>query len=508
MTFTKATPFQEAVDKLGSRSVLGSRLRTAEWQEVETGLTDRAFFSAGVEDVRFLENAKNFLDDVLTGARKNNAQGQSYISMDRSKFVKQLQDYANQNNIGPLGPTPLTNIRRQARLELIYDTQIKSARDYGYWKQGQDQDILDAFPFQRFVRVQDVKTPRRRSNRFAGMVRRKDDLEFWTGVNSRAEGGFGVPWGPWGFNSGMDVEDVSIEDGQALAGEDPALADLLRLQQPVLPIEKEFNEGLQASLRGISTGGRQQLQDYFGSQIDITGDVVRWMGAPTKPVVLNPPTIGSQLSPVTPSLRKAPVSQGLNLQVQGESLSRAKDILTVIDSVHDDGQLPQIPLTNKIARGSDGTFTRTIGGQPVALAINRKRSSTAMNSGFHETGHFLDLAALGSAGTMASESHPDLQEWRNAVAATKAIQAITAARRVAVQPGHRKYLNYLLEPREIFARSYAQFIAEKSGRADLLKELQILRTNPFMPDTFQWTEADFVPVKKALEDVFRKKGWL
>lgn len=48
------------------------------------------------------------------------------------------------------------------RERAFFSSQVESVRalHYGYWKQGQDPDVLDAFPAQRFIRVLDVKEPR------------------------------------------------------------------------------------------------------------------------------------------------------------------------------------------------------------------------------------------------------------------------------------------------------------------------------------------------------------
>jgi hypothetical protein len=52
MQFVDPMSFEEALEKLGSQSVAGSTLTSAEWADIPVGLRDNAFFSATIEDVR------------------------------------------------------------------------------------------------------------------------------------------------------------------------------------------------------------------------------------------------------------------------------------------------------------------------------------------------------------------------------------------------------------------------------------------------------------------------
>ena len=68
---------------------------------------------------------------------------------------------------------------------------------------------------------------------------------------------------------------------------------------------------------------------------------------------------------------------------------------------------------------------------------------------------------------------------------------------------------YLLRPTEMFARSYSQFIAERAGSSELLKELGGVRSRPIevlYPE--QWNETDFRPIAEEFVALFRKRGWM
>lgn len=269
-------PYEEAIEKLGERSPIGSYLSTWYWQNrVPVALRERAFFSARVENVRFLDRAQRFLLEFLKRNTARNEAGEIYLTASgRAKFIEELQTFAIREGMGPLDPTDkgtLKDITSEGRLALIFDTNIKSAADFGYWKQGQDPDILQAFPAQRFIRVAEVRTKRPVHEANTGAVRRKDDLKFWLAMNDPAIGGFGVPWGPWGFNSGMDVEDVGRDESDALG--------LTKPDERIQPVEKQLNEALQASTRGLNVKLLNFLKAAFGDRAEFVGDSVAWKSA-------------------------------------------------------------------------------------------------------------------------------------------------------------------------------------------------------------------------------------
>ncbi len=272
MDFVYGQTFEEALRKLGERSPVGSILRSADWSRVPTAIRERSFFSATVEDVRFLQRAQKFLEDFIAQTRLTNENGESYLKAGgRAQFIEELQKFALREGMGSLDPEikgTMRDIASETRLGLIFDTNLKSAQDYGYWKEGQDPDVLDAFPSQRFIRVAAVRKPRPLHQANRNEVRRKDDLRFWLAMNDPAIGGFGVPWGPWGFNSGMDVEDVGRAESDALGLTTP--------EETIQPIEKDFNDHLEASTQGLSQPLINLLKIAFGDRAKFEGDEVIW----------------------------------------------------------------------------------------------------------------------------------------------------------------------------------------------------------------------------------------
>lgn len=276
MEFTQPILFQEAIDKLGKRSVVGSMLRSDQWSRMPTAIREGSFFSATIQDARFLQEAKGLITSFLQNSREKviGSDGKERMALkvgSRADFIDQARTFAIERGLGPLDPQDkgtILDIQSEQRLALIFDTQTKAANDHGYWQQGQDPDVLDEFPAQRFIRVLEVKAPRERHQMFEGEVRLKSDLEFWLSMNDPEFGGFGVPWGPWGFNSGMDVEDVDRAEAESLG--------LLEPGAKVEPVEQELNDTLAAGVRSLDPDLTDWLQSKLGDQVQISDGVARW----------------------------------------------------------------------------------------------------------------------------------------------------------------------------------------------------------------------------------------
>jgi hypothetical protein len=269
MQFARPVPFEEALWKIGDRTPIGSQLNSTTWGAVPLALRERAFFSSQVESVRFLQRARESIQDFLSGAKEVLADGQTVLKTgSRADFVKQLSAFAIAEGMGPLDPEDagtIKDITSQKRLELIFDTQTRQAQDYGYWKQGMDPAVLDAFPAQRFIREVAVKEERDSHQLYEDQVFLKSDLDIWIRINED----FGVPWGPWGWGCGHGVEDV-----------DRAEAEELGLRIPKDPntqlpksVEMDFNERLEASARGLDADMLQLLRTEFGDQVQIDGEM-------------------------------------------------------------------------------------------------------------------------------------------------------------------------------------------------------------------------------------------
>ena len=192
MQFVKPMPFMEAVDKLGDQTPVGAALSSSEWSDVPVALRDNAFFSSNVESIRFLQRAQDSLGDFIASNVKTLDDGQTLLATGgRAAFVDQMQKFLQGEGV-ERSDGGLTDITGGRRLGLIFDTKVQQAGDYGYWRQGMDPDVLDAFPASRFIRVKDVKEPRQSHEQNQDQVYLKTDPIWALVINAD----FGVPWGP------------------------------------------------------------------------------------------------------------------------------------------------------------------------------------------------------------------------------------------------------------------------------------------------------------------------
>jgi hypothetical protein len=320
--------FEEAISSLEDRQVVGSVLRSAEWRDkVAVGLRNRAFFSARVENARVLQTMQDYLLDFLNKAVDPETGGLK--AQGRAEFVAEMRELCAREGLGTVDPetgeiaaeideNDLTDLRSMARLQLIFDTQVEQANEYGYWSQGNDPDVLAAFPAQRFLRVRPVRVPRPIHAANEGAVRRKDDLNFWISMNPD----FGVPWGPWGFNSGMGVEDVDRIEAEELG----LVAQGERLAQP----ERDLNDRLSASVRDMSPELVAELREGFWKQIELRDGRAWWAGDTVGKDIANrgmKPTAAMKkiIAEYTVSQEEGQIYHQLNQQMRGGELTPAME---------------------------------------------------------------------------------------------------------------------------------------------------------------------------------------
>lgn len=526
MELTGAAPFEEAIQKIATKTTIGSKLNSREWADVPVALRERAFFSSRVESSRFLQSSRDALRDFLSSAREkvtlpNGTETTALKVGSRADFVMQMRELAIREGMGDLVPEEkrggLEDITSRRRLETIFDTQTISAWEYGNWKQGQDPDVIDEFPAQRFIRERDVKKPRPIHQSNEGVVRRKDDLEFWTAMNSESFGGFGVPWGPWGFGSGMGTEDVDRSTAEQIG--------LVSPDEVVQPYEKQFNDGLKASVTGLDSDIVAKLRDAFGDQVSTTGDEIRWSSnqpppPPAPAIQPPPPTVGPPQTvplphPVHTPRARVPASRippGLPLVSDAVDLNGAKRMtapartaLDAINQVHGDGTIESFPVVSGAGRAEGVTsVVRRLGSKRLAIqhvGLNGSGISPEFTM-VHEVAHVLDIGPLGGYAAMATHTAGSpLQPILEAIRKTAAHAQLT---QLAKQ--YSEVRNYLLTPHELFARAYSQWVAIRSQDPKLMSGLEAFR-NLKTSVPYQWADADFSPVADAFDAAFKTIGW-
>lgn len=200
------------------------------------------------------------------------------------------------------------------------------------------------------------------------------------------------------------------------------------------------------------------------------------------------------------------------------SVIAAQDALRALDRVH---TLPAGLPPVRVA--SSGTLPERVGGQYRPIAAGGPRIDVARNApgaGFttlHEFGHYLSDAALGVRGELSASVAPELEEWRQAIAASGAVRQLVRLARgeeqlLVVVDGVPYHIdadpefvwNYLLHPEELFARSYSQWAAMRSGDATLVRELARAGRGAY-PE--QWTTDDFQAIARAFDRLIERLGW-
>ncbi len=227
-------------------------------------------FSAGVTNADFLPKASDRIDGMLTGLKESGG------GIGRAKARLQLRELLDSLGYRPADGEEgrLTDLSSDARLNLILDTNVQMAQGYGHFAEGQDSAILDQWPAQELIRVRDSRVPRDWPTRWADaggqffggrMIALKSD-PIWTDISA-----FGLPYPPFDFNSGMDVQDVDRDEAMAIG--------LIDRDTEIAPQPRGFNADLQASPDVRDNALKSALQELFGglAQFD-AGGVLRWKG--------------------------------------------------------------------------------------------------------------------------------------------------------------------------------------------------------------------------------------
>jgi hypothetical protein len=124
----------------------------------------------------------------------------------------------------------------------------------------------------------------------------------------------------------------------------------------------------------------------------------------------------------------------------------------------------------------------------------------------HEIGHALDYFAFGSPNGWMSESANLPSMWRDWLQLTLASRAARMLERLTqsdAPPSVREVCLYHLQPKELFARCYAQYIAHYCGHSTMRSELEVLqRQTP----ASQWSDDEFKNIVEAFEAVLELHG--
>jgi hypothetical protein len=235
--------FREALQSRDVKKIFPTTMSSAELAALPVAIRERAMFSARTTNEHYLEEIArrvrkilNPTTEVRPESDRHGRGGEQFTDgMDFATARAELKEILK--DIG-YAPDPddagtLKDLSSDARLNLVLETNVEMAQGYGYWAQGQDPELLELYPAQELIRMEDREEPRdwptiwRNAAQTVGdrgamaslahgrMVARKDS-PIWLEISD-----FGQPYPPFKFNSGMDVQDVDREEAIALGVIEP-----------------------------------------------------------------------------------------------------------------------------------------------------------------------------------------------------------------------------------------------------------------------------------------------
>lgn len=278
----------------------------------------------------------------------------------------------------------------------------------------------------------------------------------------------------------------------------------------------------------------RHIRSRFGEQAYLqfkrTGATPAGLGskrAPSKPPTSTPKPTPS-LANSAPSVGKLQKAMD-SFIITGSTVGRSPlTSLRAVDKVH--SFPPAGKLIVKGSRASErksGTYrTQAVRRGAPYLPKDILVNSTAAEphlTFLHELGHYLDDALIdpnnkGHINKWASDLSPSLQTWREAM---RASEHVSSLRKIAGVTGKRtihvngqditiqndyRHVRYLLQQKELFANSYAQWIALKSEDKTLTAEMDRRLSSMKYPKHMQWS--DFHDVGAALDLLFEELQWL
>lgn len=472
-------PLQVAARRISEKTPIGAVLKSKEWEGMPVALRERSFFTAQLAREDIAQEMHEMLGkgiNLLSEPAKNGDR-----LMNRSLFVRSMRDRLQAlGYIPPAGKEgSLQDFMSAGRLRLIWDTNIRMAQEHARWKAGMDDGSRAAFPAWELVREKSRKVPREWVKRWTDnggtmpggrLIALKDD-PIWTKISR-----FGTPWPPFDFNSGMGTRAVSretcIDLGLIKKGQVPKRADVA------------FNDDLQASVKSLSQERRAELQDAFGDQVRVDGDIVRWQAQNHQ----------------FPMMWDVLDGGGGKAAVQA-----MKETNILIGEIHEMPDAPILPIFDHVALpDADGEYW------PAASSTNRvgvgsPKTATGRFAQVHEVGHYVDEWVFGGGKGFGSQSlrSKDMVALMDAITSSNGFLEALIRDQQDILSKVRSEI-YWTSSQELFARAYAQWIALKSQDLAMGRELAIRQQYSGV----QWADADFKKIAEAMDQLFAGRNLL
>lgn len=270
--FDKPVPFREALQSREVKAALPTTLSSRQLLALAPELRERAAFSARTSNAWYVQQISDKVRAILDPhtVQRDGRPVTEGLDVARARLELKEALKAISYTPDPAERGTIEDLSSDTRLNLVIKTNTEMAQGYGNWKQG--QATLDAFPAQELFRAEDREEPRDWLQRwrvaggqiFEGgrMIALKND-PIWIEIS-----GFGLPYPPFDFNSGMEVRDVDREEAVALGLIGPD--EQLELQ------DRGFNDDLALSNPARDAQLRAALETSLGDRIEFDGDILKW----------------------------------------------------------------------------------------------------------------------------------------------------------------------------------------------------------------------------------------
>jgi hypothetical protein len=245
----------------------------------------------------------------------------------------------------------------------------------------------------------------------------------------------------------------------------------------------------------------------------------RSQGSP--PVPPTPPAAPTPAAPQGPAMG-TPVRNALTLPAHPRLSAEFDQALDAIGDVHGDGALPTIPIevAGKVPGAPGAEAGYGFSGTQARRIVVTRRAKAPQTALIHETGHFIDHQGLGAGQWVSNDAAQGsgvLVPWWNAVTQSPSYRTLVDMRdhpMAYAQPAgqgimlipERNLVQYFLEPDELWARSYEQYVTTRANRPVLTNSLTQRQTAPMYAAAY-WSDADFVPIANEIETLFQTLGW-
>lgn len=359
-----------AAEKILQKALVESNIDSSEWNSIQAGLRDRAFFSSQVAKANILSAMRQM------AAERANGKSASDVRVSMRQFLESIGHETPEHLRGTI-----KDLYSKSRLDVIINTNVAQARGFLDWKEANSPGAYMAFPAQEFLRVEERRQKRQdwpaRWHKAGGklysgrMIALKDD-PVWENLSV-----FGTPFPPFDWGSGMGVQDVSRREAIELGIiSESALAKKVEQKQTETP--PGFNDQLQATIpMRHDSPEAKRLQKIFGDQVKFDGDTAHWQGELIKDVVNG-------------KLRSAKLGRGFdgnNLSISHNIIkdhiskhvgSKDNDSRNIPLSISDFELIPAIwrdPESKNIERGAYHLTLRTFDGGNLHLIVNRASGS-------------------------------------------------------------------------------------------------------------------------------------